>query len=146
MVVFLKGLIKGQLLTTVARDGNDHMFPIAWAVISGQEDTNNWKWFLELLMNDLDIVDGIGLTIISDIQKGLMKAINDLLPFVEQRMCARHIYARWGKRFKDPELNLLFWICAKSPNQQEFLKHMEVLKKKNEVAYDYLRENWNPLY
>ncbi|KAK8586627.1 hypothetical protein V6N13_010215 [Hibiscus sabdariffa] len=143
---FLKGLIKGQLLTAVARDGNDQMFPIAWAVISGQEDTDNWKWFLELLMNDLDIVDGIGLTIISDMQKGLMKAINDLLPFVEQRMCARHIYARWGKRFKDPELKLLFWICAKSPNQQEFLKHMEVLKKKNEVAYDYLRENWNPLY
>ncbi|KAL4346616.1 hypothetical protein GQ457_17G004420 [Hibiscus cannabinus] len=143
---FLKGLIKGQLLTAVARDGNDQMFPIAWAVISGQEDTYNWKWFLELLMNDLDIVDEIGLTIISDMQKGLMKAINDLLPFVEQRMCARHIYARWGKRFKDPELKLLFWICAKSPNQQEFLKHMEVLKKKNEVAYDYLRENWNPLY
>ncbi|KAK8990666.1 hypothetical protein V6N11_028631 [Hibiscus sabdariffa] len=34
-----------------------------------QEDTDNWKWFLELLMNDLDIVDGIGLTIISDMQK-----------------------------------------------------------------------------
>ncbi|KAK8582889.1 hypothetical protein V6N13_069657 [Hibiscus sabdariffa] len=80
------GLIKGQLLTTVARDGNDHMFPIAWAVISGQDDTDNWKWFLELLMNDLDIVDGTGLTIISDMQKGLMKAINDLLPFVEQRI------------------------------------------------------------
>ncbi|KAK8625197.1 hypothetical protein V6N13_090072 [Hibiscus sabdariffa] len=143
---FLKGLIKGQLLTAVARDGNDQMFPIAWAVISGQEDTYNWKWFLELLMNDFDIVDGIGLTIISNMQKGLMKAINDLLLFVEQRMCARHIYARWGKRFKDPELKLLFWICAKSPNQQEFLKHMKVLKKKNEVAYDYLRENWNPLY
>ncbi|KAK8622514.1 hypothetical protein V6N13_117424 [Hibiscus sabdariffa] len=143
---FLKGLIKGQLLTAVARDGNDQMFPIAWAVISGQEDTDNWKWFLELLMNDLDIVDGIGLTIVSDMQKGLMKAINDLLLFVEQRMCARHIYARWEKRLKDPELKLLFWICAKSPNQQEFLKHMEVLKKKNEVAYDYLRENWNPLY
>ncbi|KAK8985451.1 hypothetical protein V6N11_068707 [Hibiscus sabdariffa] len=37
----------------------------------GQEDTDNWKWFLELLMNDLDIVDGIGLTIVSDMQKVL---------------------------------------------------------------------------
>ncbi|KAK9000281.1 hypothetical protein V6N11_080784 [Hibiscus sabdariffa] len=35
----------------------------------GQEDTYNWKWFLELLMNDFDIVDGIGLTIISNMQK-----------------------------------------------------------------------------
>ncbi|KAL4323806.1 hypothetical protein GQ457_11G024030 [Hibiscus cannabinus] len=33
-------------------------------------------------MNDLDIVDGVGLTIIS----GLMKAINDLLTFLEQRI------------------------------------------------------------
>jgi hypothetical protein len=65
---FLKGLARGELLTAVGRDGNDQMFPIAWAVVS-LENTDNWRWFINLLAHDLDINDGSGLTIISDMQK-----------------------------------------------------------------------------
>lgn len=45
---FLKGLMKGQLLVAVGRDGNNQMFPIAWAIVE-KETTESWSWFLKLL-------------------------------------------------------------------------------------------------
>nr|GLL37801.1 Transposase, MuDR, plant [Ipomoea trifida] len=78
--------------------------------------------------------------------EGLLRSISDLLPFVEQRMCARHIYARWGKRFRGDELKFQFWICARSPNKPEFEKNMATLKQINEEAHDYLKEQWDPIH
>lgn len=65
---FLKGISKGQLLCAIGRDGNDQMFPIAWAVVA-VENKENWGWFLNLLKHDLSLEDGTNLTIISDMQK-----------------------------------------------------------------------------
>ncbi|CAN1167846.1 hypothetical protein LINPERHAP2_LOCUS27483 [Linum perenne] len=33
---FLKGEVKGMILTAVGKDGNNQMFPIAWAVVEGE--------------------------------------------------------------------------------------------------------------
>jgi len=49
---FLKGYYGGQLLAAVGRDPNDQMLPIAFAVVEG-ETKESWKWFLELLIDDL---------------------------------------------------------------------------------------------
>ena len=65
---FLKTTTKGQLLTAIGKDGNDQMYPIAWAVVEG-ENQNSWTWFIELLKENLEIIDGSGWTIISDQQK-----------------------------------------------------------------------------
>ena len=66
---FLKGMVKGQILIAVGRDGNNQMFPIAWAVINGVENEDNWRWFIHLLAADLNIEQGIGWTLILDMQK-----------------------------------------------------------------------------
>ncbi|WOL19530.1 hypothetical protein Cni_G28328 [Canna indica] len=42
---FLKIFLGGQLLSTIGTDGNNQMFPIAWAVVEG-ENFNSWRWFL----------------------------------------------------------------------------------------------------
>lgn len=62
-------------------------------------------------MYDLNIFDiyGRGWVIISDKQKGLIGAVADLLPAAEHRMCARHIYANWGKKHKGIQMQRLFW-------------------------------------
>ncbi|CAN1184867.1 hypothetical protein LINPERHAP2_LOCUS37210 [Linum perenne] len=65
---FLKGEVKGMLLSAVGKDGNNQMFPIAWAVVEG-ENRNSWCWFVHLVKTELLIADGTGWSIISDQQK-----------------------------------------------------------------------------
>ncbi|KAI3501827.1 hypothetical protein L1887_29853 [Cichorium endivia] len=79
---FLKGEVKGELLTAIGRDANNQVYPIAWAVVN-VENKPNWTWFLELLNDDLTLDGGRGLVIISDQHKGLLEAVKDILPHVE---------------------------------------------------------------
>ncbi len=63
---FLKGPFKQQLLSAVGRDGNDQMYPVAWAVVD-VENHSNWLWFMDLVKKDLEIADdGAGWTLQSD--------------------------------------------------------------------------------
>ena len=41
---FLKTFLGGQLLVAVGRNGNDHMYPIAWAIMEA-ENIDSWVWF-----------------------------------------------------------------------------------------------------
>ncbi|CAN1135643.1 hypothetical protein LINPERHAP2_LOCUS8965 [Linum perenne] len=65
---FLKGEVKGMILTAVGKDGNNQMFPIAWAVVEG-ENRESWGWFIEIVQEELNLADGTGWSVISDQQK-----------------------------------------------------------------------------
>ena len=65
---FLKGSCKGELLVAVGRNGNQQMFPIAWAVVD-IETKHSWSFFLKYLIEDLNLGTGHGLTVMSDMQK-----------------------------------------------------------------------------
>ncbi|XP_052624469.1 uncharacterized protein LOC128132213 [Lactuca sativa] len=89
----------------IGRDANNQVFPIAWAVVD-VENKDNWTWFLELLKDDLDLGTGVDL--------GFLESVKVILPHVEHRQCARHIYANFNKAFSGLELKKLFWACAMS--------------------------------
>ncbi|CAN0875088.1 hypothetical protein LINGRAHAP2_LOCUS10628 [Linum grandiflorum] len=65
---FLKGQVKGMLLSAVGKDGNNQMYPICWAVVES-ENRDSWNWFLELVQEQLGMADGTCWSIISDQQK-----------------------------------------------------------------------------
>ena len=65
---FLKKPNCGEILTAVGRDGNNHIFPVAWAVVT-VENKNNWSWFLTLLAEDLMLENGHDVTLMSDQHK-----------------------------------------------------------------------------
>ncbi|XP_048494366.1 uncharacterized protein LOC104908537 [Beta vulgaris subsp. vulgaris] len=74
-----------MLLVAVSKDGNNNIFPLAWAVVE-VENTESWTWFLTLLVEDLDnFPTGEGLTLMSDRQKGLLDAITTCVPKAEIR-------------------------------------------------------------
>nr|KAJ0197587.1 hypothetical protein LSAT_V11C700367560 [Lactuca sativa] len=54
---FLKEQVKGELLTAIGRDLDNHIYPIAWAVVI-VENKDNWSWLIELLVDDLDLGGG----------------------------------------------------------------------------------------
>ncbi|KAF2299779.1 hypothetical protein GH714_003321 [Hevea brasiliensis] len=68
----------------VAIDPNDCIFPLAYAVIR-IECGESWKWFLEMLKNDLQMHNSFSWTFISDRQKGLIGAVSELFPNAEHR-------------------------------------------------------------
>ena len=69
---FLKGIVAGELLCAVGKDANNQIYPIAWAVVC-VENKENWKWFLDLLIGDLNIGSGMGFTFMSDQHKVLQQ-------------------------------------------------------------------------
>jgi hypothetical protein len=135
---FMKWDIKGQMLAAVGRDGDNRIFPIAWAVVE-VEDIDNWMWFVRLLKKDLSLEDGADITIISDKHHGLLNAVRDELPKVEHILCARHILENWKKTHKDIELERMFWKIARSYTTASFATNLEVLKRYNQAAYDTLQ-------
>ena len=67
----IKTKFGGQLLTAVGIDGNDCIYPIAWAVVE-VECKSSWCWFLSTLKNDLNIINTSPFTIMSDKQKVML--------------------------------------------------------------------------
>ncbi|CAI9274655.1 unnamed protein product [Lactuca saligna] len=134
---FLKGKVKGELLAAIGRDGNNQIYPIAWAVVN-VENKDNWKWFIELLQSDIETVQENGLTLISNQHKGLLEAIKEVMPHAEHRQRAHHICANFYKRFSGEIYKTLFWQAAKSTTDQEFKNNMEKMKELNNDAYDDL--------
>ncbi|CAI9278605.1 unnamed protein product [Lactuca saligna] len=68
--------------------------------------------FLELLIEDLNLLDGGGFIVISDQHKGLHEAITEVLSNVEHRQCARHIYANFKKTYSGVEFKNMFWAAS----------------------------------
>ncbi|XP_019239985.1 PREDICTED: uncharacterized protein LOC109219977 [Nicotiana attenuata] len=146
---FLKGLCKGELLVVVGKNGNNQMFPIAWAVVD-QETKHSWTWFIQYLAVDLELGDETNLIVMLDSQKGLVPAIEDCLPMAEHRMCARHIWSNWAKKWKGEERRMQFWRCSKSSFVVQFkdeLARLSMLGRNIcEDALDYNKEVWVRAY
>ncbi|GJR06568.1 multidrug resistance-associated protein 5 [Tanacetum coccineum] len=87
---FLKRPNQGEILTTIGREGNNHIYRVAWAVVN-VKNKDNWTSFLELLEEDLGCSRGNGNS------NGLIEAVKDVMPNVEHRQCARHIYENFRK-------------------------------------------------
>ncbi|OMO89218.1 Transposase, MuDR, plant [Corchorus capsularis] len=138
---WLKSLTKGELLVAVGRDGNNQMYPFAWALVQG-ENQYTWKWFIELLIEELDIVqDGMGWTVMGDQHKGLDKAIVELLPKAEHRYCARHVYVNFYHRgFKGEEMRQAFWKIAHANTIREYEAAMDELRKKGHLQPRILKK------
>ncbi|CAN1295046.1 hypothetical protein LINPERPRIM_LOCUS22696 [Linum perenne] len=146
---FLKGLCKGELLTAIGRDANDQMYPIAWSVVE-VESKSSWDWFLEQFQLDLDIGEGFGWCFSSDQQKGLVPSIAQLFPYADHRLCARHIYNNWRKKYKNPEWQSIFWKCAKASIEPLFNRHKDELAKQNFEAAESMTnidpKHWSRAY
>ena len=74
---FLKVATKGILLTAVGHDGNNQIFPFAWAVVQS-ENAVAWLWFIKRLKHDLSLGDGSTYVLLSDSSKVRIKIMSIL--------------------------------------------------------------------
>ena len=62
---FLKTFLGGVLLSAVGRDPNEQMYPLAWAVVEG-ENNESWQWFISELKKCVPHDNGKDWIVISD--------------------------------------------------------------------------------
>ncbi|XP_057740524.1 uncharacterized protein LOC130957697 [Arachis stenosperma] len=134
---FLKTPQGGQMLTAIGWDPNDQMLPIAYAVVE-VETKDSWTWFLSHLASDVGLEKMGRATFMSDQQKGLLPAYEEVIPGVDNRFCVRHLYNNFRKRFPGLQLKKLMWKCAKATHWRDWERHMAELKAVNQEAYMYL--------
>ncbi|XP_057548298.1 uncharacterized protein LOC130826745 [Amaranthus tricolor] len=128
-----------MLLSAVGRDPNEQMYPLAWAVVEG-ENNGSWQWFISELKKCVPHDNSKDWIVISDEHQSILRAVQLELPKAEHRHCARHIYANWNKSFKGEELKLLFWRCVKAYNLADFEEAITEMEDVNPVAVDAFRK------
>ncbi|XP_021752928.1 uncharacterized protein LOC110718400 [Chenopodium quinoa] len=130
--------IPWQILVAVGKDGNNAIFPIAWATAE-IENKDNWCWFLESLLKALCVYDqGDGLTFMSDRQKGLIEAFAGVAPKAELRFCVRRIWSNFKLKFHGATFKELFWAAARASTLFEFEVAMESINFLDEEEYQWL--------
>ncbi|KAG8363704.1 hypothetical protein BUALT_Bualt19G0050100 [Buddleja alternifolia] len=105
-----------------------------------KENKKTWEWFVTLLIDDLDTRNSYAWTIISDKQKGLRIAIENLLPHAEHRFCLRHMYSNFKQKHQGLVLKYLLWRTALATRVVDFNSEMEKLKATDFAAYDWVKK------
>ncbi|XP_020877201.1 uncharacterized protein LOC110227445 [Arabidopsis lyrata subsp. lyrata] len=81
-------------------------------------------------------MDGDGYIIVSDRQKGLIRAVELELPKAEHRMCVRHIYGNLKKNHgKDKEMKMYIWDLAWSYNESAYEANLTRLYNYNVAVW-----------
>ncbi|KAK9292930.1 hypothetical protein L1049_020912 [Liquidambar formosana] len=147
---FLEGRYKGNLFAATAKDGNQGLFPVAFAIVDA-EDEDNWYWFLShlslLLLHDRPI------TFISDRHRRL---INNVLFDFPNGFYAYYLHHLKGNlrdklagtpsSFKERMVKLLT-ECAYAPSLASFnYKLTRLLQEGGDKVrtffYNLPHENW----
>jgi transposase-like protein len=116
----LKGKFLGALLTATTVDGEGSLFPLCFAVVDA-ENRENWTRFMIKLRNLLAVErESRNLTFLSDRQKGLIVAIEEVFPAAPHTHCMRHLAENFRRKFKTPVLVPVLWRAAYSTTENGF--------------------------
>ncbi|XP_022007853.1 uncharacterized protein LOC110907135 [Helianthus annuus] len=136
---FLKGPFPGQILSAVGIDGNNSIYPVCYA-LGEAATTQTWKWFLQLLRDDLGCTADSCFTFISDRQKGLIPAMLAVFPNGEHRFCLRRIHENMKSKSRGDLYKNLLWSAGRKTSIPYFNKAMEEIKTTERAMYDWLNE------
>ena len=76
----------------------------------------------------------------TDKQKGLIPAVQQVFPEAEHRFCVRHLYQNFQMHFKWENLKNQLWACARSSSVRKWNMNMEAMKSVDKAAYEWLEK------
>jgi len=76
----------------------------------------------------------------TDKQKGLIPAVQEVFPDSEHRFCVRHLYQNFSGSFKGENLKNQLWACARSTTVTQFNTNMEKMKTLDSKAHAWLEQ------
>ncbi|XP_054806413.1 uncharacterized protein LOC129309081 isoform X2 [Prosopis cineraria] len=146
----LNSKYQGDLLSATAADGNDGIFPVAFAVVDAETE-DNWHWFLQELKSALSISEQM--TFVADYEKGLKKSLAEIFEKCYHSYCLRHLAEKLNKDLKGQfshearrfMVNDLY-AAAYAPKMEVFDHSIENIKGISPEAYSWVMqsepENW----
>ncbi|XP_056847461.1 uncharacterized protein LOC108831235 [Raphanus sativus] len=132
----LRGKYAGCLLTASAQDGNYQVFPLAIAIVDGENDSS-WEWFFKKLLafipntNDIVFVSDRH----SSIYHGLAKVI---VVYANHCACIKHLKRNIKTYYKDKNLGFLVAKAGRAFRLADFYKAFNEIKRVNASCADYL--------
>lgn len=149
--IFLKSKYQGSLLAVTAADGDDRVFPVAFAIVDMESD-ENWCWFLQQLRSALQTCHGI--TFVADREKGLRESIAEnfhdqdfyhsfCLHYLSEQLI-RDLKGQFSHEVKRLMIEDLFG-AARSPTSEGFHQCAESIKTISVEAYNWVMQS-EPIY
>ena len=146
----LNSKYQSTLLAATAADGNDSVFPVAFAVVDA-ESNDNWHWFLLQLKTALST--SCPITFVADKQKGLKESIAEIFKGSYHSYCLRYLseqliqdlkgqFSHEVKRLMIEDLN----AAAYAYRPENFQRCIESIKSISLEAYNWILQsepqNW----
>ncbi|XP_016469450.2 uncharacterized protein LOC107791823 [Nicotiana tabacum] len=129
---FLSDKYGSCLLSVVAQDKENHIFPIAFCVVNKERD-DSWTYFFEQLRHIVD--ENVQLCIISDRHVSIGNVFRKVFFVTYHGFCTRHIAENMCQRFRCGILIKYFFSAAQSYSTKDFFDHfMQLRDKSKEVA------------
>ena len=97
---FTKEIFNLTILLAVSVDTNNHSVLLAWAIVES-ENESSWRFFLSNLCAAIPEVDRPATTIMSDRDKGLCAADNEIA-HASRAICVEHLSRNIQKNFGVP--------------------------------------------
>ncbi|KAF3781848.1 hypothetical protein EJ110_NYTH34016 [Nymphaea thermarum] len=122
---------QGVLLAATSIDGDDGVFPVAFAIVE-QETYDTWQWFLVELKN---VLSARSLTFVSDGLKGLKEVVPEIFINSEHAFCLSYLAEKlkkemkgsWSEAMEDALADLVY-TAARARENDEFLACIESIR------------------
>ncbi|KAJ9699955.1 hypothetical protein PVL29_005683 [Vitis rotundifolia] len=138
----LNSKYQGMLLTATAADGDDGVFPVAFAVVDAETD-DNWSWFLLELKSAVSTAQPI--TFVADFQKGLKKSLAEIFDNGYHSYCLRYLTEKLNKdlkgQFSHEARRFMindFYAAAYASRLETFQRCTENIKGISPEAYNWV--------
>ncbi|KAH0610214.1 uncharacterized protein H6S33_011741 [Morchella sextelata] len=133
---FTKTQYVQTILLAVSIDGDNHGCILAWALVEG-ENEESWRFFLLNLKAAILEINQPNVTVMSDRDKGLSIATDNVLDRSRRAFCTQHISDNVYKTFRSTA-RILFKRIAASYTKEEFNERLEALREHSKTAAKYV--------
>lgn len=138
----LNSKYQGVLLAATAADGDDGIFPVAFAVVDADTD-ENWHWFLTELKSAISTSEQI--TFVADFQNGVKNSLAEVFDKCYHCYCLRHLAEKLNKdlkgQFSHEARRFMindFYAAAYAPKLEAFQRSVENIKGISPDAHNWV--------
>ncbi|CAA7026394.1 unnamed protein product [Microthlaspi erraticum] len=137
----LKSKYPGTLLLATGFDGDGAVFPLAFAIVN-EENDSNWFQFLSELGKSLEANSENNmprLTILSTMEKQIADGVESSFPTAFHGLCVHHLTEQFQREFHNSDLVSLLWEAAHSLTVLEYTSKMNKIEQISPEAFLWIQ-------